>query len=289
MRCSVDCHAHVLAPDRFPYVDGPGYRPRPDESGDALMFRNTRDEHGVTHALLVQPSCYGTDNTCMLDAMARSQGQCKGIAVAGPEAPDHELCTLKRQGVVGVRLHLVRSCPDALARPETASFLDRLRTLDWFVEVYAVRQMWVDIAAPLRQSGVQLVIAHLGEPDVRLGIGQPGFQAVLRLGRETSAVIKLSAPFRVSAGLFPYDDLDPYVAALVDAFGIDRCVWGSDWPFLDVSAPVAYGDLLRVLTRWVPNPADRARVLWHNPARLFGFEAGAQRGLRGTSVVGGSA
>jgi predicted TIM-barrel fold metal-dependent hydrolase len=209
----------------------------------------------------------------MLDAMARGQGRYKGIAVVGLEAPEDQLVTLKRQGVVGVRLHLVRSCPDALSRPEAASFLARIKALDWFVEVYAVRQMWVDIAEPLQQSGAKVLIAHLGEPDVRLGIGQPGFQALLRLGRETNAVVKLSAPFRVAAGLSPYDDLDSYAAALVEAFGVDRCVWGSDWPFLDVSQPVEYGDLLHVAARWLPNPTHRERVFWRNPARVFGFEA----------------
>jgi predicted TIM-barrel fold metal-dependent hydrolase len=207
----------------------------------------------------------------MLDAVARSQGRHKGIAVVGLDAPEAELLALKRQGVVGVRLHLVRSCPDALSRAEALALLARIKALDWFVEVYAVRQMWADIAEPLQESGVKLLIAHLGEPDVRLGVGQPGFQALLRLGRETDAVVKLSAPFRASGVAFPYGDLDPYAAALVDAFGIERCVWGSDWPFLDVSKRVEYGDLLRLMAYWLPNPADRERVLWHNPARLFGF------------------
>jgi predicted TIM-barrel fold metal-dependent hydrolase len=237
------------------------------------MFRGVLQGHGVTHALLVQPSCYGNDNACMLDAMARSGGRYKGIAVIGWDVPDNELYALKQQGMVGVRLHLVRSCPDALSRPEAARFLARIKALDWFVEVYAVRQMWADLAQPLQQSGVKVLIAHLGEPDVRLGIGQPGFQALLRLGREGNAVVKLSAPFRVSAGLFPYDDLDPYAAALIDAFGLDRCVWGSDWPFLDVPKQVEYDDLLRLVKRWLPRPADSERVLWQNPARLFGFAA----------------
>jgi predicted TIM-barrel fold metal-dependent hydrolase len=269
--CRVDCHAHVITPGMFPYADGPGYKPRPDETGDFEAFRRVLASHEITHALLVQPSCYGYDNACMLDAMARSQGRFKGIAVVSPDATDNYLLSLKEKGIVGVRLHLVRSCPDALSRPESGAFLSRVKSLGWFVEVYAIRQMWADIVDPLQRSGVTVLIAHLGEPDVHGGLNQPGFQAVLRLGRETEAVVKLSAPFRVSSHPFPYEDLEPFVTALVDAFGVDRCVWGSDWPFLDVPQRVNYDNLLNSLARWLPDPGNRERVLWHNPVRLFGF------------------
>jgi len=54
----VDCHAHVIDPARFPYAEGPGYRPRADETGDRAAFAQTLTGAGVEHALLVQPSCY---------------------------------------------------------------------------------------------------------------------------------------------------------------------------------------------------------------------------------------
>ena len=188
-----------------------------------------------------------------------------------PDATDDHLLSLKEKGIVGIRLDLVRWCPDFLSRPDAQGFLSRVRSLQWFVEVYATRKLWPDIVDPLQKSGVTVLIAHLGEPDVHGGLNQPGFQAVLRLGRETEAVVKLSAPFRVSSQPFPYEDLEPFVTALVDAFGVNRCVWGSDWPFLDVPQRVNYDDLLNSLVRWLPDPGNRDRVLWHNPARLFGF------------------
>jgi len=271
LRPRADCHAHVIAADRFPYADGPGYRPHPSETGEFTAFDHLLAGQGFRHAVLVQPSCYGNDNTCLLDALRRSQGRFKGIAVVDPEATDGHLDSLRWKGIVGVRLHLVRSCPGFFARPDAADFLSRVSSLGWFVEVYATRQMWIDVAPPLQRSGTRVLIAHLGEPDVHDGVDQPGFQAVLRLGRETDAVVKLSVPSRVSADPPVYRDLDPFAAALVDAFGTDRCVWGSDWPFLDVRRQPRYEDLLATLARWVPDPGDRDRVLWENPARLFGF------------------
>lgn len=271
----VDCHAHVIAPNRFPYADGPGYKPRPDETGDLDAFLQVLAAHGIGHAVLVQPSCYGYDNACVLDAMARSGGRFKGIAVIPPEATDEEMLSLKRQGVVGVRLHLMRSDPEALSRPGAERFLARVTALGWFVEVYATGQVWCGIERILRQSGARLLIGHLGEPDPSRGVDQAGFQAVLALGRETDAVVKLSAPFRTSACPFPHTDVEPFVAAALDAFGLDRCVWGSDWPFINTSQRVEYGNLLNCLGRWLPAPDDRDRVLWRNPARLFNLAGGA--------------
>ncbi|MEO8135982.1 MAG: amidohydrolase family protein [Betaproteobacteria bacterium] len=46
---------------------------------------------------------------------------------------------------------------------------------------------------------------------------------------------------------------------------------GSDWPFTSVPQRPQYGDLLAPLSRWLPDPADRQRVLARNPHRLFGF------------------
>jgi predicted TIM-barrel fold metal-dependent hydrolase len=272
---AVDCHAHVIEPRRFPYADGPGYKPRPEETGDWEAFRRVLASGGVSHGLLVQPSCYGTDNACLLDAVARSQGRLKGIAVIAPQASDGELLSLKERGVVGIRLHLMRWDPAALTRADAGSFLARVKALGWFVEVYATGDVWVEVAPIIRRSQLRLLVAHLGEPDSSRDPSQPGFQAVLALGRDTDAVMKLSAPFRCTAQGAPYRDVDRFVVPVIESFGLDRCVWGSDWPFIDTPHRVEYGDLLRCLARWLPDPDHRDRVLRRNPARLFGFADGA--------------
>ncbi len=267
----VDCHVHVLEPDRFPYVKGAGYRPRPDEVGTLAALDAVLRADAVGGALIVQPSAYGTDNACLLDALARSGGRFRGIAVVDWTAPDRKLDDLRRRGVVGLRFNLPRTGADLLARPGARPFLKRVANLGWVVQVYATADMWPAIAPVLRESGATVVVDHMGEPDPARGLGQPGFQAVLRLGREAGAVVKLSAPYRVSQRPFPHEDVGPFVAALLDAFGPDRCVWGSDWPFLATTQAVDYRRLLEWLGTWVPDPAVRDRVLRENPARLFGF------------------
>jgi predicted TIM-barrel fold metal-dependent hydrolase len=269
--CRVDCHAHIIAPAQFPYAAGPGYKPRPDEVGDRQSFAKILAAHGISHALLVQPSCYGDDNAAMLDAMRAGEGKIKGIAVILPSTSEQEMRWLKDRGVVGIRLNLMRTDPDALVRPGSDAFLSRVKALDWFVQVYATGDVWVDAEAPLRRSGVRVLVDHFGEPDLARGLDQPGFQSVLRLGRDTDAAVKLSAAYRPSGRPFPHEDVEPFVTAVIGAYGIDRCMWGSDWPFINTTQRVEYGSLLSLLDRWLPDAADRRQVLWKTPARLFGF------------------
>jgi predicted TIM-barrel fold metal-dependent hydrolase len=266
----IDCHAHVIDPARFPYVDGPGYRPLPHETGAREAFAAVLDAHGAKHALLVQPSCYGTDNSAMLDAVARAPGRFKAIAVVTIDTTDKALAALAARGVVGVRFNLVNYDRDALAKAASAGLLDRLKATDLAVQIYAHDEQWPALLPVLSTHGVRLIVDHFGVRDIGTGVAAPGFQAVLELGRRGNAAVKLSAPFRL-APPNNYGKLDAFAESLLSAFGIERCVWGSDWPFLAVDHEISYADLPTTIGRWLPDAADRRRILWSNAVRLFGF------------------
>jgi len=267
----IDCHAHIIDPARFPLGPGPGYKPRLDEAGPHEAFCAVLDAHSVRHALLVQPSGYGYDNAAMLDAMASHSGRFKGIAVVNPETSERELAKLSELGVVGVRFNLVSYERDALTRPGSDKFLARLKTLGWHAQIFAHDEQWPELADILRRSGVKVLIDHFGVRDLAAGVNQPGFQAVLRLGREGNAAVKLSAPFRISREPGTYADVVPYAKAVIGAFGVENCVWGSDWPFINMPSGFRYAAALQAVERWLDNDANLEQVLWQNPVRLFGF------------------
>jgi predicted TIM-barrel fold metal-dependent hydrolase len=83
-------------------------------------------------------------------------------------------------------------------------------------------------------------------------------------------VVKLSGCTRVSRAPYPHHDLLP-TSALVAEFGPDRCVWGSDWPFLRMPERVDYAPMLSLLAEQVPAADDRRRILWDTPVREFGL------------------
>jgi predicted TIM-barrel fold metal-dependent hydrolase len=84
--------------------------------------------------------------------------------------------------------------------------------------------------------------------------------------------VKLSGYYKFSQEPYPHCDTWPFITALVEAFTLDRCVWGSDWPFLRAPERIDYGPLLAILCRLFPDRDDQERLLWRTPARLLGFD-----------------
>lgn len=272
---AVDSHAHVLNPATFPFSNPEGHRPVPSECGTSQEFRTVLTAHGVTHAVVVNPFAgYATDNSCMLDGIAASSGRWKGVALVGHEATDAHIRALDRAGVVGARFNTLFTGATSLGGAPGQRLLARLKELGWFAQVYFQGDGLLDLLPILDTSGIRVVVDHCGCPDVERGLDQPGFQALLELGRRGTAAVKLSGAFRFSRQPWPYADCDLYVRALIDAFSLDNCVWGSDWPFVRVPHRMDYMPVFQLLKRWLPDPADRHRVLWTAPARWFSFGPG---------------
>ncbi|HWI13627.1 MAG TPA: amidohydrolase family protein [Burkholderiales bacterium] len=269
---AADCHAHVFCGDRYPHAPDALYAPDISQAGTARKFADVLHAHSFTHGLLVGAGVYGADNRCLVEACRQSQGRFKGIALVRPEISERELSDLSDSGIVGVRINVMNHGMKPLVEPGADALLAKLKALGWFVQVQVAGDQLVEAAPILRKAGVRVMIDHIGRPVVSRGVGQPGFQALLELGREGNAVVKLSGPFRSSEAGYPYEDVDPFVEAAIDAFTLNNCIWGSDWPFVRMDERMDYGLALVCLPRWLPDAQSRRDVLWNNPKRLFGFE-----------------
>jgi len=269
---AADCHAHVFCDHAYPFSPDTLYHPHASQAGTPAKFRAVLDAHGFTHGLLVGAGPYGPDNRCMLSAIANSGGRFKGIALVTPALADRELAALADGGVVGIRVNLMGHGMRPLIEPGAERLLARVKELQWFLQIHCQKDELVEAAPILRKAGVRVMIDHFGRPDVARGVSQPGFRALLEFGRSGNAVVKLSGPFRSSGEGYPYRDVDPFIAAAIEAYTLERCVWGSDWPFVRMDERMDYGPPLTCLPRWLPDPEDRRKVLWDTPARLFGFQ-----------------
>lgn len=266
----VDTHCHVLDPDGFAYGENVAYRPAGQETGSAAYFEQVLDAYSVQHALLVGPnSGYGTDNRCLLAAIAANPQHFKGIAVVANDAPTSYLQELKAQGIVGIAFNYALHGLDYYA--DAAPLMLRLAALGMFVQVQFELAQMKAMKPALLGSGAQLLLDHCGRPDISAGLDGEGFAAVLQLADSGRATVKLSGFAKFSAQAFPFDDTLPWVQALLAAYGPDYCIWASDWPFLKAPYRLDYGPLLQLFARQVPDAADRQKILWDTPRRLFGF------------------
>jgi predicted TIM-barrel fold metal-dependent hydrolase len=266
----IDCHAHVLDPARFPYRADTHYAPIGQEIGTRAQLEQVMDAYGTHYALLVGPnSGYGLDNSCMLDMIVRGQGRYKGIAVVRNNATLDELRRLKDAGVVGVAWNVTHYGLDYYRDAEP--LVRKLEALDMFLDIQVEEDQFVHMAQLLENSGVRILIDHCARPTIAAGLDQAGFQTALKLGATGRAFVKLSGFAKFSRQPAPHKDAWPFVAALVDAFTLDRCLWASDWPYLRVNAHVDYGVLLGVAATLFPDASDRRTLLWDTPQKLFGF------------------
>jgi len=266
----IDCHVHVLDPARFPYRADTHYAPMGQEMGTPAQLAQVMDAYGTQHALLVGPnSGYGLDNSCMLDTIARGDGRYKGIAVVRNDASVDELGQLKSKGVLGVAWNVTHYGVDYYRAAQP--LLERLEALEMFVDIQVEHDQLVPMMPLLTGSGVRVLVDHCGRPTVDRGLDQAGFRALLELGGTRRAFVKLSGLVKFSRAPAPHKDAWPFVEALIGAFGLDHCLWASDWPYLRAPARVDYGVLLKLVLALFPDASARRRLLVDTPSELLGF------------------
>ncbi len=266
----IDCHCHVLDPDHFAYADDVAYKPSGQETGSAQYFENVLSAYGVQHALLVGPnSGYGTDNRCLLNAIANGAGRFKGIAVVDMDTSLAALRDLSAHGIVGVAFNYALYGLDYY-RNATGMF-DRLAQAGMYLQVQVTGDQMHLLQPRLRDCGAPLLVDHCGRPEPSDRANDRGFDAVLQLAACGRATVKLSGFVKFSRADFPFADSYRTISELLDAYGPEHCVWASDWPFLKASRRLDYGPLLQLLAHTVPDETMRRQILWETPRRLFGF------------------
>lgn len=234
----IDCQVHAYDRDR-PERPWAGKLVGPaSATGDEMVA--AMDAVGVDGALLVSPyRMYRYDGSYALTVQAAHPGRFGLVKPFDPSAPDvaEELAEWSRlPGVVGARLMLTEGFGEAAldaAHSGVNHLLASAGRLGLPVNVLCWHQLPLLRALALRQPDTQFVIDHLGLP-------QPfhppppaapfaDLPEVLALAELPNVAIKVSGACTLSHQPFPFEDIWAPLAAIFDAFGLDRCLWGTDW------------------------------------------------------------
>lgn len=267
-----DAHCHVFGPaGKFPYAPDRSYTP-PDAPVEQL--RRVHSILGIGRAVIVQATCHGSDNSATLDAIARSGGKYRGVAMIDDDIRDDELDALDSGGIRGVRFAFARhlsSSPDFGFLREIAA---RIAKFGWHLVLYLEAEDIIDNLESLRSLAVPVVIDHMGRVKTHKGLQQPSFQALLELFRNEDRIwVKICGPERISTAGPPYLDAVPFARALIEA-APDRVLWGTDWPHPNIDGIMPNdGDLLSLLASSAEDETVRNAILVDNPHRLYQFEA----------------
>jgi len=278
-----DCHTHIFGdPRQFPWFSGRSYTP---ESASVAEMRALHRALHMDRVVIVNPSVYGADNSCTLDAMRQLGPRARGIAVIDDKTSLAQLEEMDRAGIRGIRLNFEnfgQTNPD-VARKTFQSAVGRMAGRKWHIQIYTRLAVIESLHKEIMAAPVPVVLDHFGGAKASLGTGQPGFDTLLDLVRSGKAYVKVSGAYRSSDKAPDYPDMAPLAKALIAA-NSQRMVWGSDWPHPTGGAQAGHsasdlapllqiddGRLLNQLPVWAPDPAIREAILVDNPARLYGF------------------
>lgn len=274
-----DAHFHVFGPaEHYPYGRGTAenlrYAPPLAPLSD---FLETAALLGFERFVFVQPSAYGRDNACMLDAMGEvGIARCRGIVDVDENARDALLAEMHGRGVRGVRINVSPVKPPApgfsqTMRPRIERMDARCAELGWQLDFLAPGWLTEELLPMFARLRCSFTIAHMGMFRAEAGADQRGFQKLIDLLRhgEGRAWVKLTGTYRMATGP-DFADAAPMARALIET-APDRLIWGSDYPHLSFADQVGSVQLFNLLADWAPDEPTRRRILVDNPAALFGF------------------
>ena len=284
-QAACDCHTHVFGPaSQFPFSEHRAYTP-----GDASVqeLLELHQQLGIARVVIVQPSPYGTDNSCTvagLHAFNQLGHEARGVAVIDEHTSTKTLDELHAAGVRGVRLNFetggVQDPVNAAQRLIATSA--QIAHLGWHIQLYTSLAVVASLEQAILKLPVPVVLDHFAGAQASLGIDHPHFAILLKLVQNGKAWVKLSAPHRIS-NQPEYEDAAPLAQALIAA-NPNRMLWGSDWPHpgpkpgtqrridkIEAFNPIDDGAALNRLNEWVRSSDLMKKILVKNAADLYQF------------------
>jgi 2-pyrone-4,6-dicarboxylate lactonase len=263
-----DAHMHVFGPlDKYPHVEHPHYT-LPD--GKLTHYLQMMSVLKLKRFVIVQPSFYGTDNRCMIDALNVAGSIARGVVMIDEATGAGALDGFHAAGVRAVRLDLFAR--SALPTAEIQQYITRMASLcaslGWHVQFYAPGWVVRNLIPFLADVRIDFVIDHMGYMLEEDGLTPADFERLLSLLKDGNCWLKLSAPYRIAKHR-GYEAVAPMAKAIIQA-APQKVIWGSDWPHIPDSTRDT-GELLNLLGSWTDHPAVRTMILSDNPARLFDY------------------
>ena len=268
-RSACDCHVHIYD-DRYPLAPTATFKP---PHAPVSAYREVQRTLGLERVVLVQPTGYGFDNACLLDALAQFGDTARGIAVVRADASDAELQRLHSAGVRGVRYMLLAGAGGALGWDTLERMAARIAPLGWNIDLQLDGRELPQHQALIDRLPGKLVIDHTGKFIEPVAVDAPAFKALQALLDRDDRWVKLSAPYETSKlGPPHYGDVAALARALV-ASHPERCLWASNWPHPNRVPVPSDAHMLALLGQWAPDERVRTAILVHNPAGLYGLDA----------------
>lgn len=260
-----DTHLHILDARFAPAVKG-----APTPAGMTWDdYRHLQAHLGCSRAVIVQAKHYAFDNACLLEALALSQGQARGVAVIAPDISDAELERLNAAGIRGVRFSLWNDGNAVTRWDALAPVAARIAELGWHIQLHAAADQLVAQRKLIEGLASPLVIDHMGRVPAAQGPRHPAMPLMRRWLEAGATWIKLSGAYLNSDSGPPSYSPTREIARQLVEWAPTRMFWGSDWPHVTEPHKPDDAVLVDLLSDWAGE--HRQRILVDNPAQFYGF------------------
>jgi predicted TIM-barrel fold metal-dependent hydrolase len=281
----LDTHLHLVYKDRFSYpwieVEDVDY---PWLDGAPSLNRSFKvDEYfdeaavlGVVSALHMEVDVAESDMEAetkfVLDLDPRI---CGAIAACRPESAGfrayaERMAALK--GVRGVR-RILHTEPDETS--QTKLYADNLNHLPALGLTYDLcmqaHQLPLGRKLVDRCPDVQFILDHCGWPDVTGGRFDPWRAEISEMAKRPNVVAKVSGIVAYSGRAWSVSDIKPYIEHIIESFGWDRVVWGSDHPVCTLTSSLAqWVTALKTIVAGEP-VENQSKLFSRNARRIYGL------------------
>jgi D-galactarolactone isomerase len=262
---SCDCHIHIYgAREQYPLAPSCRYPPPP---ATPSMYRDVMRRLNLARVVLVQPTAYGSDNSCLLAALADFKEAARGIFLVTPDTPRQAMSEWNDMGGRGARFFML---PGAILTWDMLEPMARkIADFNWHIQLQLDGRTLPDYEELILRLPCPTVIDHNGKFLEPVAPDHPGMQSLLRLLDSGKVWVKASAPYETSrTGAPDYSDVGVIARRLIEA-APDRIVWASNWPHGAQKEKPDDADLLDLLLDWAPLHDLQHRIFVENPTRLY--------------------
>ena len=264
----VDTAIHIYEA-KYPIVPTATFKPPVASVAD---YQKVCERVGIARTIVVQPTAYGTDNRCTLEAIEKiGPERTRGVAVVDPLVTDAELDRLTKAGIRGIRYFMMPG--GVLSWDDVDKLAPRVTAFGWTLNLQLDGRTFPEYEERVKRWPGTLVIDHTGKFLEPVPVDHPGVKTIQRLLENGRTYLKLAGPYETSKKGPPYYD---DVGALAKTFvktAPERMMWASNWPMPNPPGGIKPDDaaMLDIMLDWVPDEKIRNKVLVDNPARLYGF------------------
>jgi predicted TIM-barrel fold metal-dependent hydrolase len=250
----IDAHSHIWTRDLAKYpLDGKqtvdDLKPASFTTEELLELAG---KNGVGRVVLIQHKPYhGLDNSYITDSIAKYPGRFSGVACieADQAHPEHDMDKMFQLGMRGFRIRPGEGGKDqwkdsagmcamwAHAAKQGSAICPLIDVTD-LPQVEAMCQKYPDTT---------VVIDHFARLGVTGTVDEAALKTLTAFAKRKHVYVKISAFYALGAKKPPHTELIPMIRTMIDAYGVERLMWGSDSPY-QIVAPNTYADSVKLIT-----------------------------------------